>query len=317
VRPNLYTIPADRPFLATLAAGLLRMTVGDPLQLARAIVLLPTRRAARALHEAFLDAAPEDGRAGRPLLLPRMHPIGDLDAEAIMAIDGADAVPPALTVLRRHLLLTRLVLKWGERPSPARAALPRDGRDALLPGQAASLAATLARLLDTVASEGASFKGLAGLVPEDLAEHWQVVRRFLEILPRAWPQVLAAEGALDPAERRNRLLRQQARAWRRSPPTAPIVAAGLGGGMPALSELLAVVAALPNGVVILAGLDRDRDDTEWADIEQDEAHPQYLMALLLKELGLAPSEVRDWPPAPLPASAEPTRRRRLALVAEA
>jgi ATP-dependent helicase/nuclease subunit B len=315
--PNLYTIPAERPFLATLAAGLLHLTGGDPLQLARAIVLLPTRRAARALHEAFLDIVPAGGESGRPLLLPRMHPIGDLDAEAIMAIDGADAVPPAMTTLRRHLLLTRLVLKWGERPSPARAMLPQSGRDALLPGQAASLAATLARLLDTVASEGASFRGLAELVPEDLAEHWQVVRRFLEILPQAWPQVLAAEGALDPAERRNRLLRQQARAWRRSPPTAPVVAAGLGGGMPALSELLAVVAELPSGAVILAGLDRDRDEAEWADIEGDEAHPQHLLALLLKELGLAPCDVRDWPHASLPARAEPARRRRLALVAEA
>src|SRR5579875_3924908 len=49
MRPRLYTIPADRPFLATLAAGLLRMTGEDPLLLARAVVLLPTRRAARSL----------------------------------------------------------------------------------------------------------------------------------------------------------------------------------------------------------------------------------------------------------------------------
>jgi ATP-dependent helicase/nuclease subunit B len=314
VRPRLYTIAADRPFLASLAAGLLRMTGGDPLQLARAVVLLPTRRAVRALREAFLYAAPESGEAGRPLLLPRMHAIGDLDEDEIMPIDGADAVPPALSELRRRLLLTRLVLKWGE----------RRGRETLLPGQAAALAATLARLLDTVAAEGASFEGLADLVPAELAEHWQVVRRFLEILPYSWPQVLAAEGALDMAERRNRLLRRQALVWRHSPPAAPVVAAGFGGGMPALSELLAVVAALPAGAVILAGFHRDRDADEWAAIGEDEAHPQHLLALLLRQLGLAPSEVRDWPPAPhpapLPACGErekSARGRRLALIAEA
>src|SRR5579875_1043571 len=305
MRPRLYTIPADRPFLATLAAGLLRMTGEDPLLLARAVVLLPTRRAARALREAFLAAVPENGEAGRPLLLPRLHAIGDLEADAIVPIAGADTVPPALSELRRRLLLTRLVLKWGE----------RRGRETLLPGQAAALAATLARLLDTVATEGASFSGLADLVPADLSEHWQVVRRFLEILPQAWPQVLAAEGALDPAERRNRLLRRQAQIWRRSPPATPVVIAGLSGGMPALCELMAVVATLPAGLVILAGLDRDRDAAEWAAIEQDEAHPQHLMALLLQELGLTPSEVGDWPPA-APA-AEPRRRQRLKLVAEA
>ena len=35
--------------------------------------------------------------------------------------------------------------------------------------------------------EGASFARLGDLVPEELAEHWQIVRRFLEILPQHWP----------------------------------------------------------------------------------------------------------------------------------
>lgn len=312
MRPRLYTIPAGRPFLATLARGLLRLTGGDPLQLARAIVLLPTRRAARSLREAFLSLTPEGGAAGRPLLLPRMRPIGDLDAEEIGPIDGADSAPPALSELRRRLLLTRLVLRWGAlRPS-----------ETPLPGQAAALAAKLARLLDTVESEEASFKTLADLAPHDLAEHWQVVCRFLEILPQHWPQMLDAEGAIDPATRHNLLLRQQARAWAARPPAAPVIAAGLSGGTPALSELVSVVAALPTGAVLLAGLDRGRDREEWEAIGEDEAHPQYLTALLLKQLGLAPCEVEDWPPAePAPCSdtgaPQPGRERRLRLVAEA
>jgi ATP-dependent helicase/nuclease subunit B len=314
VRPHLYTIAADRPFLATLAAGLVRLSGGDPLQLARAVVLLPTRRAVRALREAFLALAPpvpragtpmEGGEAGTPLLLPRMRPIGDLDADEIVPIDGADTVPPALSELRRRLLMTRLVLTWGALRTS----------EAPLPGQAAALAANLARLVDMVETEGASFKSLADLVPADLAEHWQMVCRFLEILPQHWPHMRAAEGALDPAERRNRLLRDQARAWAERPPTAPVIIAGLTGGMPALTELISVVAALPAGAVILAGLDRDRDKEEWVAIEEDEAHPQYLTALLLKQLGLAPSEIADWPLAA--AAPQPRRSRRLKLVAEA
>ena len=92
------------------------------------------------------------------------------------------------------------------------------GPPPILPGQAAALAASLARFLDTVATEGANFARLADLVPQDLAAHWQIVHRFLEILPSQWPQILAAEGALDPAVRRNRLLQHQAAAWRRVPP---------------------------------------------------------------------------------------------------
>jgi ATP-dependent helicase/nuclease subunit B len=305
VRPKVYTIAPERPFLATLADGLLGMTAGDPLWLPRVTILLPTRRAVRALRDAFLRAAPEGGEAGTPLLLPRMRPIGDLDSDELTLADGAAdggtlAVPPAIAELRRRLLLTQLVMRWGK----------VRGQAPLLPGQAAALAASLARFLDTVATEGANFARLADLVPQDLAAHWRIVHRFLEILPSRWPHILAAEGALDRAVRRNRLLEHQTAAWRRSPPGDPIIAAGLTGGIPAMTELLSIVATLDHGAVILPGLDRRADDDEWRAIERDEAHPQYLLALLLRALGVVPAEVPDWPPAltphpyPLPAGGE-------------
>jgi ATP-dependent helicase/nuclease subunit B len=311
VQPKLYTIAPDRPFLATLAAGLLAVAGDDPLALPRVTVLLPTRRAVRALREAFLRVLPDWRDPGTPLLLPRMRPIGDLDSDELSLVEGvADdgstmAVPPAIPELRRRLLLTRLVLDWGRRRSP----------DPLLPGQAAALAASLARFLDTVATEGASFARLADLAPADMAEHWQIVRTFLEILPRSWPGILAAEGALDPADRRNRLLAQQAAIWRRSPPRDPVIAAGLTGGIPAMTELISVVAALDRGTVILPGLDRFCDMEQWAAIEDDEAHPQHLMATLLKAFDLSPADIRDWD-LPLARRASP-RAQRMQLVSEA
>jgi len=135
-----------------------------------------------------------------------------------------------------------------------------------------------------VATEEASFARMADLVPEGLAEHWRVVHQFLNILPQHWPRILAEEGALDAASRRNRLLEQQTAAWRSSPPRHPVIAAGLIGGIPAVTELLSVVAALDQGAVILPGLDRERDAGEWSAIEEDEAHPQHLMAGLLRAL---------------------------------
>jgi len=56
----------------------------------RGLILLPTRRAARALADAFLRAAD-----GRPLLLPRMTAFGALD-EAPLALAGALDLPPAV-----------------------------------------------------------------------------------------------------------------------------------------------------------------------------------------------------------------------------
>src|SRR5215470_10249547 len=295
--PKVYTIAPDRPFLATLAAGLLEMAAGDPLRLPRVTILLPTRRAVRSLREAFLRATPDGREAGTPLLLPRMWPIGDLDADEISlaegVVDGGDlAVTPAIPELRRRLLLTRLVLEWGE----------RRGKHPILPGQAAALAASLARLLDNVATEGAGFEKIDDLVPENLAEHWQIVLHFLKIVPQHWPRILAEEGALDPAERRNRLLERQATIWRSSRPRDPVIAAGLLGGLPALTGLLSVIATLDQGAVILPGLDRACADDEWLAIGQDEAHPQYLMAGLLEALGLTPAEVPDWRPTDPPAT---------------
>ena len=314
----MYTIAPGRPFLASLAAGLLAMAGGDPLALARMTVLLPTRRAARALRDAFLRVTPLGKQPGIPLLPPRMRPLGDLDLDELSFAEGGAerggdddlSIPPAIPELRRRLLLTRLVMRWGE----------RGGHGPLLPGQAAALAASLARLLDTVATEGADFARLRDLAPPDLAEHWETVRRFLEILPGAWPPILAAEGALDPAERRNRLLARQAAGWRTNPPRDPVIAAGLTGGVPAISDLVRVVAGIENGAVILHGLDRDRSPAEWAAIEADEAHPQYLLASLLQVLGLTPAQVRDWPPAAAlatPGADEAPLAARLRLIGEA
>jgi ATP-dependent helicase/nuclease subunit B len=308
--PNVYTLPPDRPFLASLARGLLAMAGGDPLRLARMTVLLPTRRAARSLREAFLRLTGDSGTPGATLLLPRLRPIGDLDADEIaLGLDGIDdpslAIPPAIPELRRRLLLTRLVLGWSE----------AKGEHPLLPGQAAALAAALARLLDQVATEGASFARLCELPPADLAEHWETVLDFLEILPNAWPAILAEEGALDPAERRNRLLRRQAELWRRSPPAAPVVVAGLTGGIPTLTDLLSAIAWLEQGTVILAGLDRNCSPEEWARIGQDPTHPQYLLADLLGTLEIPPEAVRDWPAAGAPPPSN--RQPRLRLVAQA
>jgi ATP-dependent helicase/nuclease subunit B len=290
MRPRLFTISADRPFLATLARGLVTMAGGDPLRLARMTVLLPTRRAARSLREAFLRLTGEGSDPGAPLLLPRMRPIGDLDADDLDVAAGDEtlAIPPAIPELRRRLLLTRLVLDWSE---------AHDDQP-LLPGQAASLAGALARLIDTVATEGASFADLAKLAPLDLAEHWQVVLRFLDILPAQWPRVLDTEGALDGAERRRQLLLRQAAEWRRAAPRDPVIAAGLTGGIPALNELIGGVAALEQGTVILPGLDRDAAPETWDAIAQDPAHPQYLLAGLLHALGIAADDIRDWEPAP-------------------
>ena len=304
MRPAVYTIASDVPFLDALVAGLLEQAGDDPLALARQTVLLPTRRAARALREAFLRAS-----AGKALLLPRLVPVGDVDAEELVLFgeNAADEVgfdiPPAVPELRRQLLLTRLVLGWGR----ARGSGP------LTAGQAAPLARELARFLDEVQSEGCDLAQLETLVPADHAEHWQESLAFLAILTEHWPRLLADIDCIDPAERRNRVLAAQAAAWRHEPPRQPIIAAGVMGGVAAVADLLAAVAALPNGTIVLPEIDPGIDAESWSAIAADPAHPQHLLARLLGRLEVEPADLRPWP-APRLAGERRARRR---LVAEA
>src|SRR5665213_4303539 len=144
----VFSIDAGVPFLDALATGLLARAGGNPLDLARMTVLLPTRRAGRALAEAFLRAG-----AGKPMPLPRLVPVGDLDAEELAILTDESAgpegldLPPPVPDLARRLMLARLVLRWGERRGIGR----------LSAAQAAPLAAELARLLDEVGAEGCDF----------------------------------------------------------------------------------------------------------------------------------------------------------------
>ncbi|MCH8926644.1 MAG: double-strand break repair protein AddB, partial [Proteobacteria bacterium] len=297
--PRVTTIAAGVSFVDALARGLLARA-GDPLELARGTVLLPTRRACRALQEAFLRAS--DGRA---LLLPRLLPLGDVDAEELLlageeapsglADGGGLAVdlPPAMAPLRRQLLLGRLIQRLGK----ARGERLRED-------QAVRLADELVRLLDQVETEGLGFDRLETLVPEDYAAHWQVTLKFLRVLTEEWPAVQTAEGCIGPAERRRRLLEAQAEAWRRTPPGGPVVVAGSTGSIPATPQLIEVVAGLPQGMVVLPGLDTETEGEVWDAVAKDPAHPQHGLARLLARLALTRDQVAPWP-TPGPAVPRP------------
>jgi ATP-dependent helicase/nuclease subunit B len=278
---RVYTIPPGASFLEALAAGLLAGIAGPPGELGNALVLVPTRRAARALADAFLRR-----NESRALILPRTFPIGDVDEEALVLSEfGAEAardIPPAIAPARRRLLLAELV---------AQAAKARGS--SMLHDKAFELADALAALLDEVQTERLDFTKLAGLVPEEYAEHWQLTLTFLKIVTEHWPEVLAAEGVIDPIDRRNRLLAAQAALWRKTPPAHAVIAAGSTGTVPATADLLAAIAELPRGIVALPGLDRTLDAASFAAIGTD--HPQYALHRLLKRLGLTREQVLDWP----------------------
>jgi len=281
-RHGLYTIPSGTGFLKRLAEGLLLMSQtgekNDEFSLSRMRVLLPTRRAGRELRDAFLNLSQD-----KPILLPRLQPIGDVDAEEIelyltgFGVTGHD-IPPAISTLERQFLLSSLIQIKDKNL----------GLDAAL-----SLAGELSRLIDTVHTEDLDFTGLTKIVPETLAVHWQKTLEFLEIITEFWPRILAERGQIDPADRRNRLLKSLTKLWTDVPPTTPIIAAGSTGSIPAAGELLKTIASLPKGVVVLPGLDLGLDDESWNSIT--DTHPQATMRNLLLRMDKTRTDVKLWP----------------------
>lgn len=315
---RLFTIAPTRPFLTVLAEALVsgRLVPGfdgaDPEALADATILVPTRRAARALHAALLAAS---GR--RALLLPQIRPIGDVDEEpfeptgaAAVAEPGRAALPP----FARALALTRLVLAW-KQATAARMLHPLTRRPVEVPAtvaEAVHLADALAALMDQVASEGVPWSGLTNLAPADHARYWELSLEFLAIVTRHWPDFLKERGYEDPGERRDRLIRAAAARLLANPPKGPVIVAGSTGSVPATAELIKSVIRLEQGAVVLPGLDRDLDADSWAAIgtRADQiavSHPQYGLKLLLDRLDADRVHVRDLDPEPDPALAARTR----------
>jgi len=272
---NLAAFAAEAAFLPALAEAWLAGP-GAPSDPGAGLIILPNRRAARALAAEFLPA-----NQGKALLLPRIIAPGAID-EAALSLTGALALPPAIPVLTRQSILAKLILALnGAKGAPQRLA------------QAWALAADLAALLDEAdAAEIGLAATLPNVVAAELASHWQMTLEFLEIVTHRWPEILAGMGMLNPAARQAALIDAQAAAWRTHPPEQKIWLVTAGAN-PALTRLASVIARLPNGAVILPGYDWSLDNAAWDAL--GETHPAFGIARLLTALGARREEIQAWP----------------------
>jgi len=285
-RPTVFTIPIHRSFADALAAGVMARFGRDPLELAAGRILLPNNRAVRAVTDAFVRIS------GGGLLLPRLIPIGDPELDdriggALDPIDQGDPVLSAIDPLERLLTLASIVDRSDESSS-----------------EILRLAADLARALDALLIEEVAPTQLRRAVSEsdEIATHWERSLEKLQLIYEAWPAILSDRGAVDLPERRNRLLRRMADRWKADPPPGFTIAAGVTTAAPAVAALLARVARMPGGMVVLPGLSLSNvmPDAEWdalgADqqVRGEETHPQFHLKLLLDRMGVARGEVQSW-----------------------
>jgi ATP-dependent helicase/nuclease subunit B len=301
---SVFSVPVSAPFLRSVIAALVDGRLVDgfearvhPENLARATLYLPTRRAGRTAREIFLDELKTDA-----VLLPRIVALGDIDEDELTFAQAASEsglsaleVPPAMEGLQRRLLLAQLIAAWAEqiRPGdPSHAPLVVGG-----PASTLALADDLARLMDDMVTRRVEWRALEGLVPDALDEYWQLTLRFLNIAKDTWPNILSAYNRIEPAARRDLLIEAEAARLGKYH-DGPVIAAGSTGSMPATAKFLQAVANLPQGAVVLPGLDTDLDDEAWQSIGgvSDTRgkfttppalnHPQFAMHALLRRFGI-------------------------------
>jgi ATP-dependent helicase/nuclease subunit B len=309
-RGRIYSIPASLPFLKTVASTLIdgQLVPGftydpaDPLALADVTVYVPTRRSARVLRSEFVDLL-----GGRSAILPVIRALGETDDDS----GFFDEVAPALLDMAeplsgpaRLLELARLVLAWRNRLPAAVTAVHAESPlvAPASPADAVWLARNLADIIDAMETEELDWLALDTLDVSNHALWWQLTAEFLRIASEYWPARLTELNRSSPSLRRNATLHAETERYRHAAPEGPVIIAGSTGSIPATAGLIAAVADLPNGIVILPGLDRFMSDAEWllvghqgAGAQKPDAaarsHPQYGLHRLLARMGCTRSNV--------------------------
>ncbi|TLG72192.1 double-strand break repair protein AddB [Methylocystis sp. B8] len=314
-RRNLFTIAPGAPFLKTFVSALLNGEIvpalsreTPPLTMARATIYVPTQRAARALSAEFAQAL--DRRA---TLLPRILPLGALEEGENAALFGADfdvadaPLGAPIEELERRLLLSQLILQWAEALGRAIISIDATGAPnlhesepllvAATPSAAYTLAADLGALIDELHIENVSVDAFGTLSDDAYSDFWAITTQFLQIALREWPQILAERGRIDASAYLKRLIEAQITELNRSPPATPVIALGSTGTQPTTTRLLATIASLENGAVVLPGLDQIMSADAWASVGHTEkggesafTHPQTMLKRLLATMGAARDE---------------------------
>lgn len=279
--PNLFTVPAHDSIARCAARHLLAQWSRE--SFSNALVLVPNRRSCAVMRNAF--QAELDGASA---FLPRILALADSEAMVMHALGEhaftrLGAIPRAFTDSQHRYLLAQQVAAY------ERKRIGFHGRSTM--DYVLKMANALMQLQESSARAGGSLTQaqLRQLYHADFADHWREALLFLGILTENWPAVETAYGQTIAATREVRLLDTLSKHWQASPSITPVAVVGSTGSQPATARLLKAIADMPNGQVILPGLEPTIAPDYWASIAA--AHPLYHLKALLAQWPVNPDQV--------------------------
>ncbi len=269
--PRVFTLSIGCNFAQAFVDGLLaRFEDQPPDALARVEVFVNTRRMERRIHALLLQQG--------ALLLPRLRLITDIASLPDLPVN----LPAPVSSLRRRLRLVQLV-----------KALLEQEPDLAPQSAVFDLAGSLTELLDEMQGEGVAFELLEEIKVGELSGHWERSLGFLRILASHWDP----SAAVDPQDRQRASALALAEQWKTSPPNHPIIVAGSTGSRGASAVFMRAVAALPQGAVILPGVDLEMPAQAWHDFGDQRVsmdHPQSGLFKFCKSLNIDINNLDRW-----------------------
>jgi ATP-dependent helicase/nuclease subunit B len=188
-------------------------------------------------------------------ILPRIVAIGDVDEDEIAFAQAATgALAGRRSICRRRSAGSSGAAAGAARAQWAASIRPSKKDEAPLvasnPASALALADDLARLMDDMTTRGVPWDRLDELVPEALDRYWQLTLEFLKIAREDLAEHPRRAWGHRAGRQRDALIKAEA-ARLAHHTDGPVIAAGSTGSMPATAELIATIAQLPHGAVVL------------------------------------------------------------------
>ncbi len=221
------------------------------------VIFLPSRRAIRVV-EKFIAV-----RCGGGVLLPKLVALGQSDDEDDTPISGDDVISNQ----ERVLVLAKLLSVAEGR-----------GFSSVLP-----VAKNLIQMQDYIENERTTNSEKINwneLVDEKFASHFQKKAEFLSLADNVLPAIFP--GKITSAQKRN----ADIRAWIHHNYTGKVIVCGSTASVPATADLMASVASMSNGIIILPGKIVEDSDIGIC-------NPYYSENKFLQSIGLTPSDVSE------------------------
>ena len=215
-----------------------------------------------------------------------MRPLADIDPDEPPFEPGylTGLVDPAMPPTKRRFAMAELVGRFHENTTGE----PLDAAGKL------AMADPVLAIFDDSALEEADLANAEklGEFHDRAAAHYQNAAELYQILAKSWPAYVREQGEMEAMARRVALLNALTDLWTQEPPDHPVIIAGSTGTLKATARLMACVAKMPDGIIVLPALDKRVRDVSWDKITDD--HPQNSLHRLIRTIEIERGDVDDW-----------------------